>query len=130
MVFEMLTGLVLSSVSIGELQRLFEFAFALHQIPEAQRKSTFDHFLDLESTSRVPDACRVNPDIPPCLRLVLARLLDGCAHFDYRKRFADWSDLFRLVDIAIRVLDNEQAYSRMLARRRLLRLRRQSCSNL
>lgn len=121
--FELLTGMLLSPLSM-DFSKVFDFIAMMAATPEARRKRTFEAFLDKETGSRFPDLWKTNPDLPRCCKPTLQRLAAGLAHFDFRRRIHDWDDIFRLTEICIRTTANEEAYNRMLMRRRIQQQRR------
>lgn len=63
----------------------------------------------------------VGSTLPPGIAPIINQLVVGMTHFDYQQRLNDLSEVRRRVWLAIRLLENEKAYQRKLARIRAIR---------
>lgn len=111
--FELVTGQKLYARSFGPLQTLRAFMQHMRSIPDANRRDAFHLYLN--TTPRpLPDLRAVNPHIPRCVASHLATAFERLAHYDYRQRIDNISEIHRVLRICELVLKNEAKARRII----------------
>jgi serine/threonine protein kinase len=120
--FELLTSQQLSTFSIGDLSRLYDFMNHLRAVPPASRQVVFEGFVSGVGP-KIPNLRALAPDLPRCAFPLLDEILTLLAHFDFRKRARDLTRVRRLLRSCRLVVKHHARYASMLERRRATRRR-------
>lgn len=112
--FEMFTktnlNLILFNDDIMEIRRLVEL-FGITR--ERDRKEIFHNFIKGIARSKpLPDIFAFNGEVPNCIKSRLNAYYKFLANLDYRRRLADFTTVFRQLNICLIVLCEEEKYRR------------------
>jgi len=82
-------------------------------IPIGQRKSMYDQLLStIVGVRPLPSVAGFGAPVPACIRNQLDDLYRSMSSLDYRSRLDNYPRIFRQIDICLKIVRNEQAYTR------------------
>jgi serine/threonine protein kinase len=119
--FEMFTGIPLN-LHLFEMSMLASLNSVMAKMVPAERIREFHKAIgQIANSNPLPDVRDFGTNFPRSIAPILNRMYSQLAALDYRKRNTDFSATFLQIDQCLLVLRNEQAYSRWLQRKRLIR---------
>ncbi len=92
-------------------------------IPIGQRKNMYDQLLpSIVGARPLPSVAGFGLPVPTCIRNQLDDLYRSMSSLDYRSRLDNYPRIFRQIDICLKIVRNEQTYTRW----RKLKMQRQA----
>lgn len=106
--FELFAKQVLGSIIFSDTE---EIVTSFFNVPEYRRIGVFDEVIGSIAKSRVlPDIRLCNQEIPKSLACEVDRLYQSMACLDYRKRETDFQNIFRRLNICIKIVRLQKQY--------------------
>jgi len=108
--FELCTGTKLG-VYLYQPDFVADLTQAMAAVRRGDRKRVYDQFVaSVANGHTLPDIMAFTSDVPRCIGRRLNELYKGMAALDYRRRSADFDQIFRRIDQCLIVLRFEEKY--------------------